>query len=318
MVMQKTCNIPGCVPLETAIAIVFPRPFSSSKAAAANKEIKPLIPDLPESAGGTYKTNILKPLSEVVQDDILDALPPELGGRRDPVKRAFQVRDEMFGRMQQTVQDKEGLEILAEFLIASLKEYVGNGCVAPELGMPFENFGTAAEEANDGNKISATNNTVQVNETSPSPLRLEGNGVGNAPIEATSAPKPVVDLTNGKGNFVFTRVIDNDELVVNTVGATANDSKVSTQINTSTATNSTTSDISKQHRNSIIPSASKGLDSKMAWRKQQEMSNIGKNSSSSIIQQIYEREHAPGIRRAGCPCCDPDDPSNALDEMMLL
>eukprot|EP00814_Leptocylindrus_danicus_P016839 CAMPEP_0116017954 /NCGR_PEP_ID=MMETSP0321-20121206/8362_1 /TAXON_ID=163516 /ORGANISM="Leptocylindrus danicus var. danicus, Strain B650" /LENGTH=365 /DNA_ID=CAMNT_0003488259 /DNA_START=129 /DNA_END=1223 /DNA_ORIENTATION=+ len=329
MVMQKTCNVPGCVPLETAIAIVFPRPLSSSK--AKNTEIKPLIPGLTESAGGSYKTNILKPLAEVVQDDVLDALPPELGGRRDPVKLAYQVRDEMFGKMQQTAQDEEGLKILADFLTASLREYVANGCVAPELGMPFENAKTTAEETknNDGNEILTNGNTAIADaaddSSAPHPLRLEGNN------DHVNAPKPavvVVDQTNGKGNFVFTRVVDSDEKKDNKeigTDATVNGNKVNgnvsantTAIDNSSSTSGVTS--TKQHPNNAIitnANASTGLDSKMAWRKQQEMTNIGKSSSGSIIQQMYAREHAPGVRRAGCPCCDPDDPSNVIDQMML-
>ena len=33
---------------------------------------------------------------------------------------------------------------------------------------------------------------------------------------------------------------------------------------------------------------------------------------------LMEREHAPGVRRSGCPCCNPDDPANVLDKMMQL
>eukprot|EP00816_Leptocylindrus_hargravesii_P006860 CAMPEP_0196814460 /NCGR_PEP_ID=MMETSP1362-20130617/43343_1 /TAXON_ID=163516 /ORGANISM="Leptocylindrus danicus, Strain CCMP1856" /LENGTH=372 /DNA_ID=CAMNT_0042191073 /DNA_START=107 /DNA_END=1222 /DNA_ORIENTATION=+ len=336
MVMQKTCNAPGCVPLETAIAIVFPRPFSSSSK-AKNAETKPLIPGVPESAGGSYKTNILKPLAEVVQDDVLDALPPELGGRRDPVKLAYQVRDEMFGKMQQTVQDEEGLKILADFLMASLREYMANGCVVPELGMPFENANTTAKETNDndGSEISTNVYTAiadAADSSAPHPLRLEGNNDHvNAPIgEASSsgAPEPavvVVDQTYGKGNFVFTRVVDSDEKDIKetVTDATVSGKKVNGNVPTTYTTtaidSSSTGGVAstKQHPNAIITNAnaSKGLDSKMAWRKQQEMTFIGKSSSGSIIQQMYEREHAPGVRRAGCPCCDPDDPSNVIDKM---
>ena len=42
------------------------------------------------------------------------------------------------------------------------------------------------------------------------------------------------------------------------------------------------------------------------------------NSSSSIIKKLSEREHAPGIRRPGCPCCDPNDVSGILDGMMNM
>ena len=59
MAMQVSCKAPGCVPLETAIVIVFPK---------LGEEV---IPGLPESQGGNYKTKVLKPMSEVTKDDIL-------------------------------------------------------------------------------------------------------------------------------------------------------------------------------------------------------------------------------------------------------
>ena len=40
-------------------------------------------------------------------------------------------------------------------------------------------------------------------------------------------------------------------------------------------------------------------------------------TSQQILQQITKSDHAPGIRRAGCPCCDPDAASNYADKMMM-
>ena len=39
-------------------------------------------------------------------------------------------------------------------------------------------------------------------------------------------------------------------------------------------------------------------------------------SSHQLLQHISKSQHAPGIRRAGCPCCDPDSASNYADEML--
>jgi hypothetical protein len=56
--------------------------------------------------------------------------------------------------------------------------------------------------------------------------------------------------------------------------------------------------------------------SSMDWRRQQ---TIEKSfQSQSIISRLAEREHAPGVRMAGCPCCDPDSPANYVDSMMML
>jgi hypothetical protein len=91
MVMQVSCKAPGCVPLETAIIIIFPK--SSTE----------LVPGLPESRnGGSYKTKILKPMADVTEDDILDSLPPAfIGGKRTMEKLCVYARDVMIGQITQ-------------------------------------------------------------------------------------------------------------------------------------------------------------------------------------------------------------------------
>lgn len=34
------------------------------------------------------------------------------------------------------------------------------------------------------------------------------------------------------------------------------------------------------------------------------------------ISNLFNREHAPGIRQPGCPCCDPDNPNDIIGNMM--
>lgn len=40
-------------------------------------------------------------------------------------------------------------------------------------------------------------------------------------------------------------------------------------------------------------------------------------SSQEMLQQMSESKHAPGIRKAGCPCCEPDSAATYADSMML-
>ena len=55
----------------------------------------------------------------------------------------------------------------------------------------------------------------------------------------------------------------------------------------------------------------------MDWRRRQNIANsLQFPSSDNMIQRLSEREHAPGVRSSGCPCCDPDNISNILDGMM--
>jgi hypothetical protein len=48
------------------------------------------------------------------------------------------------------------------------------------------------------------------------------------------------------------------------------------------------------------------------------MNQTTTNTNSQTILAQFVEQHAPGIRRPGCPCCDPDHPSNIVDKMMQL
>mmetsp|Transcript_11365 Transcript_11365/g.21271 ORF Transcript_11365/g.21271 Transcript_11365/m.21271 type:complete len:84 (+) Transcript_11365:157-408(+) len=44
----------------------------------------------------------------------------------------------------------------------------------------------------------------------------------------------------------------------------------------------------------------------------------GDSTSDRILNRISsEREHPPGVRRVGCPCCDPDNIENVVESMLL-
>jgi len=40
-------------------------------------------------------------------------------------------------------------------------------------------------------------------------------------------------------------------------------------------------------------------------------------SSQELLKQLADIKHAPGIRRPGCPCCEPDSASTFANSMML-
>jgi hypothetical protein len=40
-------------------------------------------------------------------------------------------------------------------------------------------------------------------------------------------------------------------------------------------------------------------------------------SSQQLLQEMADSKHAPGIRRLGCPCCEPDSAATYADNMML-
>ncbi|KAL7522881.1 hypothetical protein ACHAWX_007608 [Stephanocyclus meneghinianus] len=202
MVMQVSCRQPGCVPLETAVTIVFPKPPRKVKARSdqsTNQETpafpQPLIPGLEESRiGGSFKTRILKPLADVSQDDVLDALPPSFkGGRRTVESICLKARDTVFAQIGQLVGDddatdsKEGRRMVAEYLQRCLVEYVERDCKAPEWGEPFPPLGNDRKMHDPG-------------ESQPTTEMIEERG------------RTKVTMTDmwGKGNIVFRRAVDGE------------------------------------------------------------------------------------------------------------
>jgi len=227
MAMQVSCRQPGCVPLETAITVVFPKPPRKMKKKKRNtpqqqqqqnnndenkeeEEIpsfpKPLLPNLEESRiGGNFKTRILKPLSDVTRDDVLDALPPSFtGGRRTVESICIKARDMIFAQIGQLVGTSsdpneesrdavEGRKLVAEYLKMCLTEYVEKGCVPPEWG---EKDGWGSNKAEEEKKGSDNNNANNSDEEA----------------EATTAPKADGGIkTWGEGNIVFKRPTEDDD-----------------------------------------------------------------------------------------------------------
>jgi hypothetical protein len=186
MVMQVSCKAPGCVPLETAIIIVFPN--SSTE----------LIPGLPESQnGGSYKTKILKPMADVTQDDVLEALPPAFeGGLRTMQNLCLYARDVMLAQITQlfgeeddhTVSDRQAM---AEYLQGCLQDYIGNKCKPPELGEnsePGDSTSTAVESSKEETSKAASSNEPAAAPTAAS-FPAEGNFVIRRNVEEPTATK---------------------------------------------------------------------------------------------------------------------------------
>lgn len=215
MVMQVSCRQPGCVPLETAITVVFPRPPKKKtkksgrerQQQAGEAEVvpafpQPLLPNMEESrVGGSFKTRILKPLSDVTQEDVLDALPPSFeGGRRTTESICLKARDMVFAQIGQlagnddTSDGQEGRRLVAEYLKACLDEYVERGCVAPEWGEPFPSL-----DCDEKKEDIAPQDQIM---TEANEQTMEsGASNDNASNDKT---------WGGEGNFVFRRPVDEE------------------------------------------------------------------------------------------------------------
>lgn len=276
MAMQVSCKAPGCVPLETAIVIVFP------------KLDEELIPGLSESRGGNYKTKVLKPMAEVTQDDVLEALPPEFpGGKRSMEKLCLQARDVMLGQITQLFaeEDHQGRQLMAEYLKECLKEYTDRGCVPPEWGEPFPPLETNTNLAENENE----------NDNSDETKRNQINNDESAALQKADLDDKKESLAGitASGNFVFKRPKEEQFSV----------SGSHTFVPSSRPTTGATySAPSRNQQTSATSRTESGT----------------KPASKKMIEQMQERQHAPGIRRPGCPCCDPENADNMIDEMMAL
>ena len=218
MVMQVSCRQPGCVPLETAITIVFPKPprKRNKKRAAATTEgekdeeipsfDQPLIPDLIESQiGGNFKTRILKPLSDVTQEDVLDSLPPNFtGGRKTTESICLKARDMMFAQIGQLVGDddttdsKNGKKLVAEYLKACLDEYTERDCQAPEWGSPFIPLDSGKKTEDDTEQQQTDMSSV-------------GDKVDNMNIDDNNSTTTANKKWAETGNIVYRRPLDDSE-----------------------------------------------------------------------------------------------------------
>ena len=250
MVMQVSYKAPGCVPLETAIVIVFP------------DADEPLLPDLPESQGGSYKTKVLKPMSAVTQQDVLEALPPAFpGGLRSMEKLCLQGRDVMLAQITQLFgeEDLEGRRLMALYLQKSLQEYMQRECTPPEWGEPF--------------------------------APLEGKTTGESDVAniETSAVVSSVDFAEKK-NIVLKRAMDNAE----------------TSTSPSTSTTENRSQSSSTQAVSLVNTVTKTRQQHSASKQVEQGAD---SNNSNLLARLAQREHAPGMRQPGCPCCDPDHPS---------
>jgi hypothetical protein len=313
MVMQVSCKAPGCVPLETAIIIIFP-PSTSE-----------LVPGLKESkgsnssgggGGGSFKTKILKPMADVDDEDILDALPPAFdGGRRSMERLCIRARDVMIAQITQLfgedATEKDDRRAMALYLQQCLKQYIDRDCIPPELDQPY-NSDIPVIQGEDN--VDDENVSASVDETKQNGNEYgkdDGNNNTTTTISTTTTTTTTIRPSTkipSTGNIVIHRGKEYDSLAT------------STQVPNSAS--ATTSTVGNTITKSIISSRPVPLKHQRAVQQALISSSSNISSSSSMnnatIAQFFEREHAPGIRQAGCPCCDPENPSALIERMMML
>lgn len=76
---------------------------------------------------------------------------------------------------------------------------------------------------------------------------------------------------------------------------------------------------SSDFNNKMAPPPMQTSPSSMDWRRTERESNAATSSSSqSYLTQLAKWDHARGVKQEGCPCCDADNLSNAMDMIMML
>jgi hypothetical protein len=149
LVMQAACRAPGCVPLETIITVVFPSRETVPKGLALTKH---------ES---TFQTKILLPMSEVSQDDVLDALPPAFkGGLRTLERLSQNVLDSSLAQITQLLQDFESRKFVTEYMLEGLQEFIDRNCEAQEYSQTVSRSNLDTQDLQTVEVVGNTGNIV--------------------------------------------------------------------------------------------------------------------------------------------------------------
>ena len=216
----------------------------------------------------------------------------------------------MLGQIGQITNDDDvdGRRMIADYLAECLKDYVNLGCVAPEVGKPFpEPVGDGAAAAADGGAANGAAKGAE-NMTEASMRNVDADADGGK-VESDSAPsEPVSRGISASGNFVIRRRMDEDDASEERRGMPPRSAPIA----------------AAGAAGATVPSAKRAItegETATDWRRRQRMEaevKFALSGSAGTLQKLAEREHAPGIRKPGCPCCDPDDPANIVDAMMML
>jgi hypothetical protein len=281
LVMEVACNKAGCVPVETSVMVLFPGVPGWNDDGAGGEIIPSAIVQ-----EGKYTTAVLKPMSEVTRKDVTDALPPQLGGRFTALHASINIRDALINNVEQTFGGNRDDKVASvDFIIAELLRYKNSGFVVPEEGV----VGLVDEVE------------VEVEEEEEV---LPG-------LEVKAPPK--------EGNFIIKRQPDKPpSTAAKTAAKTAASAVSSSATTASPVTSSTQQPAPAPAPAPAAPSAEMkarqiaSMNAKMNKAIQQQ------SSMNTALSALSAREHAPGVRRRGCPCCDPDDPENLADGMMML
>ncbi|KAL7574393.1 hypothetical protein ACA910_008489 [Epithemia clementina (nom. ined.)] len=294
MVMQVACQALGCVPLETAILILFPTEFS-------------VLEQLPDDVveDHSFKTKILKPMAEVTDDDVKQALPVSLGGTRTWQGDAIRIRDVLLAQIDQAYENVNipNKTRVAQYLQQALQEYMDNKCVAPEYGQAFEK-----------------NDEKEVDQEPPSTTEA---ATGIAAESETDIVSPTMngakkfehdDNQDTQGNDTTTSPGDNlnSSLAPTSSSAEAATTTGPPNAPSTRATTSMATTPTPTTPTTTIPTTTTSITSAVREQRQRQRQERQFWQATTTAPGIHggpprrppKRLHAAAQRRPGCPCCD--------------
>ncbi|GMI41343.1 hypothetical protein TrCOL_g8187 [Triparma columacea] len=306
LAMEVACRDPGCVPIETCIVIVFPTPSPGDDWNEGGLIDEGIVKE------GKYTTKVLKPMKDVKEEDVVASLPPELGGTFSFKNEMVKVRDFVVNQVNQISNGVEDKDAAVEFLIESLKEFKDRGYESWGVGEVVGGVeggggGSKQEVVKEMSSIPQQQSGGLFLPPQPPPSAEVNSSVGRQPLVVSSVPGEGIPQV---GNFVIKRssntILPSPQLErgkVDVVGPEAGTTEVLPKTSEGT------------ERAAIF--LKREMESQIAMMEGSNMTGGGREAT--LMRGLEERDKCKkGVRRRGCPCCDPDDTDNVLDMMMNI
>ncbi len=228
-------------------------------------------------------------MADVTEDDILDNLPPQFkGGRRTMEKVCLYARDVMFAQITQLFGD------------GSEDDTDGGTALKDRKAMALYLKACLDDYIVGGCKPPEFGEPMQDNLVAMMPQQESGETTSSEPPSTTAEPLQTTTPTSSTsttaipstGNVVIRRKTEQQPSPANS------------------GSSRTTTSIRRQP-----PQHERAIQQALGAQ-----SALGSSSSSNrmAISALFQREHAPGIRKPGCPCCNPEDPARLADSFMML
>jgi hypothetical protein len=250
------------------------------KASHPSHKQKEWIPGLPQSVidGGHFQTRIFLPMSQVTMEHVLDVLPPAFKGGRKTRERDY-------------IQVRNQMFLQIEQTMGSNNNIRGDTVISDQDKHKMKEGKVLMAKY----LIQCLNEYIDNDCTPPSSVSsLEPEG----DMALDSSIQKGIPL---KGNFVIRRKNEDLEINSGAIRSVVTPNPLPTHSDTNTNNAATENTMDWRRRKMMEKSVMESL-----------------SSSTALLEKLTDRDHAPGIRKQGCPCCDPESISNIVDQMLSM